>query len=262
MSIRLATGPVSWGVDFAGAPGNPPWREVLDGTAAAGYRGLELGPFGYFPADVASELRTRGLTITAGFVFQPLHDPAALSDVVVMARVTAARVASLGGRYLTIIDMPSPGGSQAALVRAVTAVAEIARSTGLRPLVHPHAGTRIGFDEHLDDLLEHAGLCLDTGHALYAGADPVELYGRHAGRIPYLHLKDLDPARVERDFWDSVKAGAFRPLGQGALDVARFAGALADAGFDGWGVVEQDRVPGGDPVPDLIASRTLMEALV
>jgi hypothetical protein len=37
-TIELGTGPVSFGVDFADARDNPPWTEVLDGIAAAGYR--------------------------------------------------------------------------------------------------------------------------------------------------------------------------------------------------------------------------------
>jgi inosose dehydratase len=260
MKLRLATGPVSWGVDFADAPGNPPWNEVLDGTVAAGYRWLELGPLGYLPPDVAPELRARGLGVTGGFVFEPLHDRATLPETIDVARRTAATVADLGGRYLTIIDRPSREGSSLAVAMAVEAVAGIAHARGLRPLVHPHAGTCLRFDD-LEPLLDLADLCLDTGHALYHGLDPVELYRRWSGRTACVHLKDLDPSRIEGDFWASVRAGAFRPLGQGALDLPVLLEALAEQDFDGWCVVEQDRVPGGSPVGDLVASRELVEAL-
>ena len=70
MSVRLATGPVSWGVDFADAPDNPPWSEVLDGIAGAGLEWTELGPLGYLPADAAPELARRGLRLCGGFVFR------------------------------------------------------------------------------------------------------------------------------------------------------------------------------------------------
>jgi len=59
----------------------------------------------------------------------------------------------------------------------------------------------------------------------------------------------------------SVRAGVFRPLGQGVVDFAALLEALDEHGFDGWAVVEQDRTPGGDPVADLIASRQALEAL-
>jgi len=58
-----------------------------------------------------------------------------------------------------------------------------------------------------------------------------------------------------------VRAGVFRPLGDGVVDFAALLAALGEHGFDGWAVVEQDRMPGGDPVADLIASRGTLEAL-
>jgi inosose dehydratase len=139
MKLRLATGPVSWGVDFADAPGNPPWTEVVDGIAAAGYRWAELGPLGYLPADA---LARRGIGVTGGFVFEPLvdHDRA-----VAAGRAAATRVAAAGGRFLVIIDAVGSGLPRdgAALARTVLAIAEIARDRGLRPVVHPHAGTHV-----------------------------------------------------------------------------------------------------------------------
>jgi inosose dehydratase len=275
--IELATGPVSFGVDFADAPANPPWAAVLDGIAAAGYRWTELGPLGYLPDDVDTALAARGLGVTAGFVFEPLHDPRRRSDAMRVAEAVAARVAALGGRFLVIIDAVSPGRSRtagradaavrldrdgvAALRRTLGELAAIAGAYGLRPLLHPHAGTHVEFADEVARLLDLAELCLDTGHCLYAGEDPVVAYQRWADRIPYLHLKDLDPARLDGDFWASVRAGAFRPIGAGRLDVEGLMRALARHGFSGWATVEQDRVPGGDPVADLVASRRYLEGL-
>ena len=51
MTIKLATGPVTWGVDFADTPTNPPWQQVLDDIAASGLPAMELGPVGYLPED-------------------------------------------------------------------------------------------------------------------------------------------------------------------------------------------------------------------
>jgi len=106
VTARLASGPVSWGVDFADGPANPPWREVLDGIAAAGYAGTELGPLGFLPVR-AQELASRGLRLTGGFVFEPLHDPERSSRTVAYARRVAAAVAELGGDYLLVIDAVS-----------------------------------------------------------------------------------------------------------------------------------------------------------
>ena len=280
MTVRLATGPVSWGVDFAAAPQNPPYAEVLDGAAAAGFRWLELGPLGYLPSDAGEQLAARGLGLTAGFVFEPLHDPGRLAGVLAAADATATRVTEAGGRFLVIIDAVSPeraatagregaaprlrGASLAALHRAVDAVAGVALRRGLRPVLHPHSGSHVEFADEIEPLAEIAELCLDTGHLAYAGIDPAEAYRRWADRVPYLHLKDLDPERLAPDFWGSVRAGAFRPLGEGVVDLAALAAALAAHGYDGWAAIEQDRDPAapGDPVGDLVASRRHAEALL
>jgi inosose dehydratase len=275
VNLRLATGPVSWGVDFADTPGNPPWTEVLDGVRAAGYSATELGPLGFLPADRAA-FAHRGLVVTGGFVFEPLHDPRRLESILITARRVAARVRGLGGAYLVIIDAVSPERSatagrpddarrlraeaQEAMLEAIAAVAAVARTEGLRPLVHPHAGTYMEFEDEISPVLPVCELCLDTGHCAYAGIDPVALYQEAGASVPYLHLKDLDPERVQPAFWESVAAGAFVPIGHGAVDFPALLEALARHGFDGWAVVEQDRVAGsGDPVAELLAGRLYLE---
>jgi inosose dehydratase len=78
MHVRIANAPVSWGVDYAADPDNPPWERVLDEIAAAGYTRLELGPIGYLPEDpqrLGSELAARGLTPVGTFIFDFLRDP-------------------------------------------------------------------------------------------------------------------------------------------------------------------------------------------
>jgi inosose dehydratase len=269
-------------VDFAGAPGNPAWPAVLDGIVRAGYAGTELGPLGYLPEDpgrLREELAARDLAVTGSFVFQPLHDPARLDDVLAIARRTCALIAGAGGRYLVIIDLVGPERAATAgrsgdaprrpVADGVRAVAAVAREEhGLVPVVHPHAGSFLEFGDEIEALLDavDVGLCLDTGHAAYAGVDPVALYRRYADRIPYLHLKDVDPAVRARaveelDFWQAVSAGVFCPLGSGMVDFPALAAALREHGFDGWATVEQDRDPGGDPVSDLVTSRTFLERL-
>ncbi|MCP8688409.1 hypothetical protein [Marinobacterium sedimentorum] len=52
MSIKISSAPCCWGVDDPRNPYLPPWEKVLDEAAAAGYKGLELGPYGYLPLDI------------------------------------------------------------------------------------------------------------------------------------------------------------------------------------------------------------------
>jgi inosose dehydratase len=63
-----------------------------------------------------------------------------------------------------------------------------------------------------------------------------------------VHLKDvrLDVLRVVKDERaDTLTAwrrGLFCALGCGDVDLAGFCAALGDAGYEGWVVIEQDRV--------------------
>lgn len=289
MEVELANGPVSWGVDFPDAPENPPYDAVLDGVAAAGYRWVELGPYGFLPDDphrLRAQLASRSLQVTASFVFAPLardHDS---------LRAAAERVsdwiAAAGGRFIVIIDAvnedrgrtagrsdaaPRLGDAAWARLRdGVRMSVEIARERGLRPVIHPHAGTYVEFADEIDRLLADAPaleLCLDTGHAAYAGIDPDDLYRRYAARVPYLHLKDVDPDVLERvateglGFWEAIASGVFCPLGTGVVDFAALRESLAANGFEGWAMVEQDTDASqpGDPVADAIASREFLQQM-
>ena len=143
------------------------------------------------------------------------------------------------------------------MLATIDRIVRAARRHGLEPALHPHAGTHIEFDDEFAAILDalDIGLCLDTGHALYAGLDPVALLHRYAGRLRHLHLKDVDPdVRVRGlGFWDAVAAGAFCPLGTGLLDLAALAAALEAIGYRGHATIEQDRrsATPGAPADDL-----------
>lgn len=277
--IALAGGPVSWGVDFVGDPGNPPYDDVLAGIAAAGLRWTELGPVGYLPAQRAV-LDAHDLRSAGGFVFEALHDPRARTQALEAARGALDAIVATGGRFLVVIDRPGEARAATAgrsaeavrldaarwrpLVAAVHEIAELAAQRGVRAVFHPHAGSYVEFEDEIERLLadvpaDALGLCLDTGHALYAGADPVALVARYAGRLEHLHLKDVSVPRLAAaragplDFWTAIAQGIFCPVGEGALDLDGLRAALAAAGYTGLATVEQDRRPGspGIPVDDL-----------
>jgi inosose dehydratase len=287
MMLRLATGPVCWGVDVAGDPANPPWPGVLDGIAAAGFEWLELGPAGYLPEDpgvLRGELAARGLRAAGAFVFEPLAEPCGRAHLVATARRAARLAAAAGAAYLLVIDAVRPGRERFAgrpadaprlsvaarrrLLDGIGAVSAVAASHGLQALVHPHAGTWIEFEDEIRAIAEVAPLCLDTGHCAYSGIDAAALLAELGERVRCVHLKDVDAGVRDavvarrRGFWAGVAAGAFCPLGRGTVDLPAVVDALSARGFDGWCTVEQDRVPGsGDPVADLIASRARLERL-
>lgn len=288
-AVQLATGPVSWGVDFADAPSNPLWHTVLDDIAATGLGALELGPVGYLPEDadtLRTELARRELTAVGSFVFEDLHDPAQHSQILEIAQRACRAIVAAQGRVLVIIDRVSEerGASfgRSAEARRLTEpqwrsmldcahrVAVIAASHGLAPAFHPHAGGFVEFEDEIDRLLADTelGLCFDTGHAALAGIDVTAALQKYGDRLVHMHLKDIDGEVLERaraqkmNFWDALAAGVFCPIGAGVVDFAAVVDRLTAAGYTGFATIEQDRVPGaGSPLEDIAASlRVLADA--
>jgi inosose dehydratase len=287
-ALELATGPVTWGVDFADAATNPPWSLVLDDIASSGIGALELGPVGYLPEDpsrLRAVLGERGLTAVGSFVFEDFHDPAQAEAIAAVTLRACRAIAAAQGAVLVLIDRPGAeraatagrsaaarrltGGEWASMVEALRRAAAIAHDHGLRPVVHPHAGSFIEFEDEVGRLLDEPDLdlCLDTGHAAYAGAAPEGLVAEYGARLGHLHLKDVRAdvlARVRDeglDFWAAIAAGVFCPLGQGVVDLPAVLGAVADAGYRGYATIEQDRVAGsGSPIEDLADSQRVLAA--
>lgn len=277
--MRIGNAPVSWGVDYAGAPGNPPWPQVMDEIALAGYRATELGPLGYYPTDpgrLRDEFARRGLTVTAGFVFQPLHDPSRREEVLEVARRTLDLLGALGAGVLVVIDHVSeermavagrPGLARRlppdrfrVMVDLIDAVADLALARGVRPAIHQHAGCYVETEDEVEAVLaalepERLGLCVDTGHLAYAGIDAVALFRRHAGRTTHFHFKEVDPAvhaRVVAEgvpFLPATALGVFCPLGRGGFDWRALARAIDEEGYGGAATVEQDVDPAVGPSP-------------
>lgn len=229
MTIHICTAPCCWGVDDVKNPFLPPWRRVLGEAAEAGYRGIELGPYGYLPLDaetVSPALSEQGLHVVAGTIFDDLVTPANLPELLrqtynicVLLKQLPALKKQTGqrhaGPYLVIIDWGHEARDYAAghsdraprlddarwntMMTHIRAIADIAwHQYGIRAVIHPHAGGHIEFADELARLVddipdEVAGLCLDTGHLYYAGMDPVASLRTYAHRLDYLHFKDIDP---------------------------------------------------------------------
>lgn len=291
MQLRVANAPCSWGIEDPADRANPSWRQVLDEVARAGYPGIELGPLGFLPEDesvLRRELELRQLELVAGFLFQPLQTREGIERALDVARRTCRLLAATGARHLVVIQGFTPERERAAgrpgavrpigaeewrtMVEGVHEVARLVADEGLDPCFHPHAGTHVEFEDEIERLAAETdpklvSLCFDTGHCAYAGLDPVELYRRHADRVTYLHLKDVDRARLHGalarslSFEEAVAEGVFCPLGQGVVDFAGLREALDANDFAGWATVEQDRLPtdSGTPASHAAASLAFLQ---
>jgi inosose dehydratase len=293
VSISLGNAPTSWGVEKELDTDRPPWGTFLDEVRECGYRGVELGPYGYLPTDVAvlsGELCRRQLELTAGYVMGPLHTAEGASEVLAEAMEVVPLLAAAGAAHLVVIPgitkerAATAGWSDGAPrlspdefateVGTVIQIAEVAADQGIKAGLHPHAGSYVEFADEIEGLLgalspELVGLVLDTGHFEFAGIAPAAAIRKYGRRISYVHLKDVSPRVLARSrsehlsFWDAYSAGIFCVLGTGCNDFRAIKEALMSIGYDGWLTVEQDADPSGasDPRTDAVSSLKFLEEI-
>jgi inosose dehydratase len=277
--LRLGSCPDSWGVWFADDPAQTPWWRFLDELAQAGYRWLELGPYGYLPTDPArlrDELDRRGLRVSGQAVFGGLHDPAKWERDLEDARRVAALVTAMGAGHVVLL--PDDVGPDAPELDAegwrtlVTATSELGRilkeEHGVQAAFHPHADSLVGTQPQVERFLQDTdpasvSLCLDTGHIAYYDGDNLELVRKYPERIGYLHLKQADPTVLKQvreqhlSFAEAVRRGVMCEPPGGEPAVEPFLEAIDEA-LDGelFMMVEQDLYPCDPDVPLPIATRT------
>ncbi|MFQ5694350.1 MAG: TIM barrel protein [Terriglobia bacterium] len=278
-------------------PPDYPYTRVLEEIAQAGYAGTELGPYGFLPTDPATlkkGLKQRRLTLCSAFVAMHLGDRKAHQAGFAHVTRTAELLCQVGCRVLILADEVTPERLAAAgraadaaqhgwteaewevAQQALSEVVSLCRARGLEVAFHHHVGTHVETPEEVDRFLalrpaEDFGLCLDTGHCLYGGGDPVEELKRYASRVRCLHFKDIDAGRLDEvrrqqlDFYDAVRHGVFALLGQGAVNLQSVVELLRLQEFDGWVVVEQDVLPGGrgatTPLENATAGREFLRTL-
>ena len=220
--IRVAAAPINWGV-WRLDPASPTSDQMLDTIADAGYEGCELGPVGYLasePDDVARRFAPRGLEIVAAYVATDLAaplSPAFLEEGHVVATILAAgdgKVLLLGdamsdaratvtGRVEQFSETWWSNEDWQQVRQNIKAISDLAAVHGVRLAVHPHAGTHIESGREIDLLFNQDGeqaplLCLDTGHILIGGVDPVSVLRRYADRVALVHAKDVDGTILDR----------------------------------------------------------------
>jgi inosose dehydratase len=295
--MKIATAPVSWGImEAEGWSGIQTYGKVLDEMSQAGYVGTELGPYGFLPTDpshLSAELSSRGLKLVSAFV--PVHlaerarHKSDFDEALKVAKLLSSAGASLivlademGGSRMAVagrVDEARDGmdSSQwSAAVEILSQIANASRELGLRTAFHHHAGTLVETPVEIERLCSSTdpsliGLCLDTGHYVYGGGDPVEAVEKYSSRIFHIHLKDVNLAvlqSVREDrvgFLEAVRRGVFCELGEGAVDVSVIAQKLSEYGYDGWAVVEQDvdaRLPGVKPFESACRSRRYLKEVI
>jgi inosose dehydratase len=297
-AIAVANAPCSYGafeITVGVDPLVPPPLELLDDVSSAGYQGIDLGPVGYLgtPAELPQRLTERRLTLAGGYFPVSFAEPEKLDDELsLLDELLATLDSSPNGTpppRPTLADAGSPvraqfpgravndhslGWDDAGWGRFADSLARVAhrcRERGYEPTFHPHTATHIEAPWEIERMLElsDVGVCLDTGHLLLGGGDPVAAVRAWGERINHLHLKDARLEVLEGIVRDSApveaiwRRKAFCRLSAGDVAIDDVLGALREIGYSGWLVVEQDIIP--DPAEparqaavDQVANRTYL----
>ena len=272
--IRLGVAPIAWSnSDLPELGGDTPLEVCLRESRSAGYSGTETGvKFPLDPGTLGPILREHDLALVSGWFSGRLLELSVEEEKRRIEEQLACFTA-LGGSVMIYAETTgsvqtergTPLGRRPRLAasefadygRKLTELAEHLMVRGLPLSYHHHMGTVVEAAEEVDLLMantgEAVGLLLDTGHLAFAGADVDAVTRRHGDRINHVHCKDVRPdvvARVRAEdmsFLDAVLAGVFTVPGDGCVDFASFARALAEIDYAGWVVVEAEQDPAKAP---------------
>lgn len=276
-NVLVANAPCSYGafeITVGIEPNVPGPVALLDHMVEAGYIGTDLGPIGYLGQQqlLYDRLSERSLGLAGGFIAMPFSEGEALNESLVglekllnlfdalpctdrRPRPTLADAGSElrrrfpgGAVHDRMLGLDSAGWRRFA--RGLSKAVDYCRGRGYEPTLHHHGGTYVEAPWEIDRALEmtDVGLCLDTGHLLLGGGDPLDALSDWGMRINHVHLKDVRLSELSQAVSDAAsmesiwRRPVFCALGRGDIDLVDVIEGLRKMEYQGWVVVEQDRV--------------------
>jgi inosose dehydratase len=291
VSLPIGVVPIVWNnVDLRDLGPEVPATDVLAAATRLGFAGVQFGRGFPEGEELVRELQASGLRLAERYC----ELPSDREGLAIGARSAAfdllERTIASGGEVLVValaaggerdawagraLDAAAPRWPEAAVDELAELLVELAVAAGDRCRVafHPHAATWIETADEVDRLADGltgttAGLCLDVGHFLVGGGDPVRALLGHGALVTHIHLKDVDAAVLARlrggelpSFADVIRARIFTELGNGILDLPGVLRQLAANRYQGWLMVEQDSTWLGPTEAAAIGLRVLRFAL-
>jgi inosose dehydratase len=241
---------------------------VLDEIARLGFDGTQSGRGFPEGSELRDALAARGLRFAELYSPVPADADGLANDARDLAHRDLARLVAAGGEVLVVaidgggdrdawsgrVAEDAPQWKAASFEGLAQLLGELAAAApeGVRVAFHPHTATWVEAPDEVEALASRlpdtgAGLCLDVGHYLVGGGEPVRAIRRYGSLVTHVHLKDVDPAVLARlrsgeldGFSAAVRERIFTELGNGALDLRGVLATLDAVDFDGWLMVEQD----------------------
>lgn len=267
MSIRIGANPICWSNDDMPEIGG--WislTECLTQARQFGIEGMELGTkFPRTPEALGPILKDHGLGLVSGWYSTALLKRSASAEFKA-AKEHRNLLKKLGSKVLIAAECSNTihGNIRAPLstrptmnkaewakfTKGLSAFAKmIKQEDGLTLVYHHHMGTVIQNGGEIDRLMhettDSVKLALDTGHATWAGDNPVRLAKMFKSRIKHIHCKDvrlevkLRAEKEDMSFLQSVLAGIYTVPGDGSVDYVSVFKSLK--GYSGWVVLEAEQ---------------------
>jgi len=296
--MKVANAPCSWGILEFGLDGETDnYSKVLDEMKTTGYRGTELGDWGFMPtgpSQLKKELEARSLNLVGAFVpvnfvNEPEHEQG-IDEALKIARLLQKvdpdnskivlsddngknRNRTLNAGRIQSSHGLSASGWKIFAAGVDKAAEKVLNETGLKSVFHHHCAGFVETPTEIETLLDltnpdYVSLCFDTGHYAFGGGDPIEGLKTFSDRIDHVHFKDWDRSifhETEKNNWDYFEAvgkGIFCELGKGSIDFEAVKNELEKQNYSDWIVVEQDILPGmGEPKESAMRNREFLKSI-
>ncbi|MER2106772.1 MAG: myo-inosose-2 dehydratase [Solibacillus sp.] len=292
LKIKFGCAPIAWTNDDLPELGKEnTFEQCISEMALAGYSGTEIGTkYPKDPAVLKSYLELRGLTVASAwfssFLTTKPYEEAAQAftrhrdflhsmgaDVIVVSEQGLSIQGQLDQPVL--LNKPVFNGEQwQKLCAGLEKLADLAQEKGMNIVFHHHMGTGVQTKGEIDYLMRNTAadkvyLLFDTGHLVFAGENPLEIFAQYKDRIKHIHFKDVRAAVKEEvatnnlSFLQAVLAGVYTVPGDGIIDFAPIFDAILDSGYEGWIVVEAEQDPAkANPFEYALLAKKYMDGIL
>lgn len=124
---------------------------------------------------------------------------------------------------------------------------------GINICYHHHMGTIIQKKDEIEQMMNSTNdelkLLIDTGHLIFAGAKPHEVYKIFYDRVTHIHLKDIrmEALKISLEnnysFKKSFVSDVFTVPGDGSYKFQKFFNLLKKNDYNGWLIIEAEQDP-------------------
>ncbi|KAA9016971.1 myo-inosose-2 dehydratase [Niallia endozanthoxylica] len=270
--IKFGCAPIAWTNDDMPELGREnTFEQCISEMALAGYTGTEIGnKYPRDPKTLKSYLEPRNLQVASAWfssflTTKPFEETKKafiehrdfLYAMGAKVIVVSEQGHSIQGQMETPVFEAKPVFTDAdwdKLTKGLEELGELAHEKDMEIVYHHHMGTGVQTTAEIERLMENTSpekvsLLFDTGHLVFSGENPIEIYQKYQSRIKHIHFKDIREtvAKEVKENQDSflvgVKKGVFTVPGDGMIDFVPIMKTIAESGYEGWIVVEAEQDP-------------------